>query len=98
MTASAMLVLDTPVMATTDQIAADVADEMVLLSMETGEYYGLNPVATSIWKRLQTRQTPRVIRDALLIEFEGVSEAECTAEVMRFITELLALGLVEVGD
>ena len=91
-----MLSLATRVIASSEQISADVADETVLLSMETGEYYGLNPVAAAIWKHVQEERTVGSIRDALLGEFDGVTEEECTTEVLAFLARLVELGMVEV--
>lgn len=36
-----------------DSLSAQVEDELVLMSIEKGNYYGLDPIATDIWNRLE---------------------------------------------
>lgn len=78
------------------QISCDVADEAVLLSMQTGEYYGLNPVGASIWRHIQQPQTVAGLVAALMDEYDGVTADECRAEVLSFLEEMIALELVDV--
>jgi coenzyme PQQ synthesis protein D (PqqD) len=88
--------LHTTLVASTQQVSCDVADEAVLLSMRDGEYYGLNEVAASIWKLVQAPTTVLAIRDALLDEYGDISAEECEHAVLRFLSEMIALNLVEV--
>jgi len=90
------LSLHTTFVASSQQVSCDVADEAVLLSMRDGEYYGLNEVAASIWKLVQTPTTALAIRDALLEEYGEISVEECEHAVLRFLSEMLALNLVDV--
>ena len=83
------------VVASSRQISCDVADEAVLLSMRSGEYYGLNAVGASIWHLIQQPRSVAEIRDALLKSYD-VEPAECEVEIRAFIGELLALDLVEI--
>jgi hypothetical protein len=90
------LSLRTTLVASTQQVSCDVADEAVLLSMRDGEYYGLNEVAASIWKLVQTPTTVLAIRDALLAEYADISLEECEHAVLRFLSDMIALSLVEI--
>lgn len=90
------LSLDSAVLASPQQVSCDVAEEAVLLSMRDGEYYGLNEVAASIWKLVQQRRTVLQIRDALLEQYADINSAECERAVLSFLSEMIALGLVEV--
>jgi hypothetical protein len=96
MHATATLTLDTTVRASEDQISCDVADEVVLLSVQDGQYYGLNPVGAAIWRMIGRPCPLREVRDQLLTEFDGVSLETCTAEVIAFATSMRALGLIEI--
>lgn len=96
MPTTAALTPSTIVVASSRQISCAVGDEAVLLSMEDGEYYGLNPVGTSIWQLLQVPRSVAAIRDALLREFADVEPAACEAEVLAFLTELAQLQLIEL--
>lgn len=84
------------VVASPNQISCDVADEAVLLSMQCGEYFGLNPVGASIWRLIQERRVVEDVVDALLEEYSGITAEECRREVLGFLAEMSALGFVEV--
>jgi hypothetical protein len=88
--------MSTVVVASEQQISCDVADEAVLLSVQSGDYYGLNPVGASIWRLIQQPRTLADVRNALLEEYTGIEAPECEHEVITFVTEMLALNLVEV--
>ena len=83
-------------MASDEQISCDVADEVVLLSVQNGQYYGLNPVGASIWRLIQQPRTLAEVRDGLLDEYAGVSTDTCSREVLAFATTMLTLGLIEL--
>lgn len=90
------LSLGATVRASEDQISCDVADEVVLLSMQNGQYYGLNEVGASIWRLIQRPRTLAEVRDNLLNEYADVSAETCTVEVMAFAANMLALGLIQL--
>ena len=90
------LAMSSTVLVSQQQIACDVADEAVLLSMQTGEYYGLNPVGASIWRLIQQPQTVAALVTALMEEYDGVTADECSVAVLSFLEEMIALELVEV--
>jgi len=86
----------TRVVASDQQVACEVADEVVLLSMDNGQYYGLNAVGASIWRLIQTPRTLEEVRDRLLAEYADVSAETCADETLAFVTTMLELGLVRL--
>lgn len=90
------LTLDSEVVASPQQVSCEVASEAVLLSLESGEYFGLNEVGASIWRLIQHPRTVSELRDALLGEYEGVAPDECLQQVLAFLDEMSQLGLVEI--
>ena len=88
--------LDTTVSASSQQVCCSIADEMVLLSMRDGEYYGLNEVAATIWNLILQPTTVRHIRDTLVTEFSDVDAAECEQALFHFLGEMISLNLVVV--
>ncbi len=78
-----------------DYVYCKVEDEMVLLGMEDGIYYGLNPVGAFIWDQINEPKTIDDIRDAILSEYE-VEKNECERDLCVLLSELVAKGLVEV--
>jgi hypothetical protein len=90
------LALNTRLVASSQQVSCDVADEAVLLSMHDGEYYGLNEVAATIWKLVQQPRTVLEIRDALLDEYTDIGADECERAVLEFLGEMISLQMVEL--
>ena len=91
-----LLSLDTRVVASSQQVSCDVANEAVLLSMHDGEYYGLNEVAATIWKLVQQPRTVLEIRDALLEEYADIDAGECQRAVREFLGEMISLQMVDL--
>lgn len=96
MNAATKLTMAATVVASEHQISCAVADEVVLLSIRTGEYHSLNPVAAYIWGLIQRPCSLVDVRTQLLSEFVDVTAEQCEREVLELMTELLGLGLVEV--
>lgn len=96
MTDGALLPSWATVVASDDQISCDVGDEAVLLSVVDGEYYGLNPVAASVWRQIREPRTIAAVCDALLAEYDGISSAECERAVSELVGEMVALGIARV--
>lgn len=95
MPTAAALTTSTIVVASDRQISCDVGEEAVLLSMEDGEYYGLNSIGSSIWKLLQQPRPVASIRDELLAEFPDVEPATCESELLSFLATLREMRLIE---
>ncbi len=91
-----MIALSQSIVASRDHVATDLDDETVILSLKTGEYYGLNPVGAAIWKMIQVKRSLSHVRDALLKQYQGVTPEQCEADVVALVGELEELGLVEV--
>jgi Coenzyme PQQ synthesis protein D (PqqD) len=68
-------------------------EEAVMLSVEAGQYYGLNAVARRIWELLEEPKTIFELRDAICDEFEVDAET-CQADILKFVGELMDNGLV----
>ena len=96
MSSAHTLSMATRVVASDQQVACDVADEVVLLSMQNGQYYGLNAVGASIWRLIQQPRALDEVRDGLLAEYEDVYADTCVQETMTFVTNMLALGLIQL--
>lgn len=78
-----------------DYVYCKVEDEMVLLGMEDGIYYGLNPVGAFIWEQIKEPKTIDQIRDAILDEYD-VEKGECERDLLELLKELTEKGMVEV--
>ena len=91
------LSLTSIVAATRDQVSSDVGGETILLSMESAMYYGLDSVGSRIWELVRDPIAVVEIRDAIAREYD-VDLEQCQADVLAFLQELAAKGLIEVRD
>lgn len=78
-----------------DVLSRDLQGEQVILDLNTGVYFGLDPVGTRIWHLFQEHQPLQKVLDSLLEEYE-VTETQCTQDLLRFVALLLEKKLVEV--
>lgn len=74
----------------------DLEGELVLLNLNTGVYFGLDPVGTRIWHLLQNQHSLQQVLNTLLLEYE-VTDAQCGQDLLDLITQLLSKGLVRVS-
>ncbi|MFN2419855.1 MAG: PqqD family protein [Gemmatimonadota bacterium] len=77
----------------TDVLTARLADEAVLLDLESKDYFRLNETGAAIWDGLERGLTPDVIEGELCDTFE-VDPAEAAARVGEFLAELSRRGLI----
>jgi hypothetical protein len=78
-------------------LATSLGEEAVVLDLESGVYFGLNPVAACVWSRISSPCSLRELVAAVEDEFEtGGHDTE--ADVRRLLDTLVGHGLVtEVG-
>ena len=53
------------VVATKDQVSADLSGEAAILNLKSSTYFGLNTVGASIWKLIQEPKKVTLARDSL---------------------------------
>ena len=75
--------------------AQEVDGEMVLLDMESENYFGLDEVGTAIWQAMQEYGTLQEVLNALLEQYEVESEV-LENDLEDFVGKLVESGLVEV--
>jgi hypothetical protein len=78
-------------------LTAEVAGELVGMSVGQGTCYGFNGVATRIWALLAEPRSVDSLCDQLQAEFE-VDEQRCRTDVSELLEELRAEGLVKAAD
>ena len=72
-----------------------VGDEIVILDLANGSYFGLNPVGVRIWQLLTDGQTLAQVCDSMLGEFE-VSPEDIERDVLTLVQTLVDKSLVTV--
>lgn len=79
------------------QISSAMGAEQAILQLDSGKYFGLNPVGARIW---QLAAEPRKVGDilaTLLAEYE-VPADRCRADLLAVLHQLHAAGLIEVRN
>ena len=79
------------------QLSADLDGEVVILSIDNGRYYDMNEVGSRIWALMERPISVAALIDLLVGEFE-VEREICQEEVLAFLRELHADGLVQISD
>ncbi len=74
-------------------MARQVGDETVILNLENGTYYGLDPVGTRIWQLMTEKNTLTGICDTLQAEYD-VERHVLEQDVLKLSRELLEQGLI----
>lgn len=90
-----MMTLQTIVKAATNQVRADLNQEAVVLNLSNGVYYGLNPMATTVWDFIQQPQSVAQIIERITGEYE-VDYARCERDVKTLLEDLKKYELIEV--
>ena len=92
-----MISISSVVVAAKDQVSSDLGEEVVVLDLKNGVYYGLDAVGARIWNLIQEPKAVNEIRDVLLDEYE-VEPEHCERDLLALLEELVAENLVEVRD
>ena len=75
-------------------VTREVGDETVILNLESGTYFGLDPVGSRFLELLETEGSLAAVAARMLEEFE-VSEVQLEADLLQLSEEMLASGLLE---
>jgi Coenzyme PQQ synthesis protein D (PqqD) len=93
----ATISLDTVVVAAKDQASCRLEDEVAIVQLKEGVYYGLDPVGARIWELIATPRSLRTVRDVVLAEYE-VDAERCESDLLRLVHTMMEAGLVEISD
>jgi hypothetical protein len=78
-----------------EHLVAELDGDLVIMSIETGTYYGLDPVGACVWKLVERPRTFAAVVEGVLERFEvppEVAEQDLTA----FLHEMQAEGIVSI--
>jgi hypothetical protein len=78
---------DTTIQRKGDLLFNTIDEEVVILSVENSEYYGLEKVGSRIWELLEHPISFRELISKLMKEFD-VSEEQCTTDTLTFLIRL----------
>jgi hypothetical protein len=72
-----------------------VRDEMALLNLDTGVYFGLDEVGARMWELVAEHQRLQLVAEQMEGEYD-VDPARLRQDLLRLVDELIAKGLLEV--
>ena len=85
--------LQTPWQISDQAIANAVGDEMVVLHLANGTYFGLDPVGAILWDTLSAGHRPAAALERILANFDVTREV-AEQDLDRFLGELEQGGLI----
>jgi hypothetical protein len=74
-------------------ISGRLHDELVMMDLDQGKYFSLNPVATRIWDLLEKTMAADELCIVLIDEYD-VEPERCRIEVEEHLAGMVRLGLV----
>lgn len=75
-------------------VSSTLEDEVVMLDIEQGKYFGLDPVGARIWEIIETPHTVKDIITTLTAEYD-VTEDQCKTDVLDFLTQMQSLNMID---
>ena len=91
------LLRDSLIKVAKEQVACDLAGEAVILSLKSGQYFGLNEVGTQIWNLIQEPKTVGAVLEAVLQEYD-VTPDELEGDVFALLEKMVINELIEVKN
>jgi hypothetical protein len=89
--------VDSIVVAAENQISSNLAGEAVILELNAGMYYGLDPIATRVWSLIQKPTSVSELRDVLLGEYEVESD-RCEQDLLVLLRQMADNRLIKIQE
>ena len=77
-----------------DVLTAEVDGELVMMSMQAGNYYSIGGIGTLVWALLDQPRSLGELVEAVVADYDVQRERAAT-DVVAFIEELTGLNLIE---
>ena len=83
------------VVARKEMLSAELQEERIILDLNSGCYFGLNSVASSIWSLIEMPRPVSEILNLLVVEYR-VEPQQCEQDVLSLLQSLFMKGLIQV--
>ena len=94
---SDQLTLDTIIRRSDAMLSTNLGDDVVMMDIEQGAYYGLEAVAARIWALTEQPVSVGSLCERLVTEYQ-ISPEQCHEEVLAFVNELVGRQIVQVSS
>lgn len=79
-----------------DMLSAEIGGEAIMMSIEKGAYFGLNPVATRIWDLIEQPKNVAELIQTITDEYE-VSAEQAADDVQGFVADMIERGIAQLA-
>ena len=95
-TATRAIALQDSIQISEDAVFRELDGEAVILNLDTGIYFGLNPTGTRIWNLLAEHGSLQEVFEAMADEYE-VSSDSLEKDILQLVSQLCEKGLVSAS-
>jgi hypothetical protein len=92
-----MLTSNSIIQRDSDVLVAEAGQDLIMVSIATGYYYGLSDVGRKIWDAIEHPKKVSDLIDDLRSSYH-VSPSSCEEQTLTFLETLLAEGLLKVNE
>jgi len=92
-----MLTLNSIIQRNSEVLVAEAAQDLIMVNIASGYYYGLSDVARKIWEAIERPKRVSNLIDDLTANY-NVSSSLCEEQTLAFLNALLDEGLLQVED
>lgn len=78
-------------------ISSEVENELVMMSLKNGKYYGMDSIGKDIWKLTEQPVKVKEVYNQLQKEYE-IDQETCEKDVNAFLTQLKEQELISIGE
>jgi Coenzyme PQQ synthesis protein D (PqqD) len=76
-------------------VSCDLINEVLILDLSSGVYFGLEGVGSVLWQYIQEPRTVQQVVDHLMSQYD-VSRETCETQTVGFLEDLAKHGLIAV--
>jgi hypothetical protein len=91
-----ILTLNSIISRSPDLVFSEVDDEIVMLGIETGNYYGLDKILSQMWLMIEEPGAISSIIDDLLTQYD-VDRSQCEQDVFNVLNRMLKDQLIQIS-
>lgn len=91
------ITIQTIVLRSDEFMTAPLDGELMMMSLERGSYYGLDPISTKVWEHMAEPIRVADLCTQLVSDFD-VTPAQCQADVLAFLSELYEEDMISLVD
>lgn len=76
-------------------VYTDIDDKIMMMNVDTGEYYDFDDIASFIWRHINKPVSVEALCDKINDEFE-VEQDQCRADTEEFLDDLATRSLIRI--